>query len=373
MPRKLNSKHQIRIRLQRRGQIYAEQRFPANTPQEVIERWKAHHKLSRIKGAGVVSIPTVRDYLPRFLQAVSQWKRREYSTVLKQRREIENHVCAFFGDWRLDEIDTSHILDWQASLIAGTKDQKALNPNTIKNIRAHFSAMFKTAIVERLVSFNPVAAVPGVAVHRRPYDFWDADESDRFLCHVMEKDFELFQVACFTLSTGLRPGEVRGLLRECLNFELGFVDVRRTWCTKENKLKERTKTGIARRVSVPPEVLKILSGKKGLDPKAAVFGGIWNSYGIRFLQPRAIEAGVKPIRFHDLRHSFASQLVMSGRSLLEVKELLGHMKLDSTMIYAHLTEQYKAGLTNVLTEGRQWAGLAQKARVVSIGSAMSVQ
>ena len=59
-------------------------------------------------------------------------------------------------------------------------------------------------------------------------------------------------------------------------------------------------------------------------------------------------AGLPEIRFHDLRHSFASQLVSAGRPLREVQELLGHQSMQVTLRYAHLAPERMRDAIDVL-------------------------
>lgn len=130
--------------------------------------------------------------------------------------------------------------------------------------------------------------------------------------------------------------------------------VRRNWCTKTNKLNEYTKTKIDRKIPVSPAILALLADKKGQSMDAPVFDKEFNTQGWREIRPMAIAAGVKPIRFHDLRHTFASHLIMRGKHVVEVKELLGHTKLETTMKYMHLAEDRKKGVTDCLTDGMVW-------------------
>ena len=60
------------------------------------------------------------------------------------------------------------------------------------------------------------------------------------------------------------------------------------------------------------------------------------------------KAGIQDFRFHDLRHTFASQILMRGSSLKDVQELLGHKDIKMTMRYAHLTQEHKRNAVNLL-------------------------
>jgi integrase len=106
-------------------------------------------------------------------------------------------------------------------------------------------------------------------------------------------------------------------------------------------LLDRTKSGKRREVPMSQAVYTVLSAlRKALgQPERLVFrrpdGRPWGEINTAF-SAALRKANVTGCRFHDLRHTCASWLVMQGRPLLEVKELLGHQEITMTMRYAHL-------------------------------------
>ena len=138
----------------------------------------------------------------------------------------------------------------------------------------------------------------------------------------------LLPVVTLALHSGMRKGEILELAWERVDFSRGVL------------LLEQTKNGRRREVPMNRAVYDALSSLPGPKEEGLVFhkanGTAWGN--IRTAFERACQAAkVEDFRFHDLPHTCASWLVMRGRSLKEVQELLGHREFTMTLRYAHLS------------------------------------
>jgi integrase len=138
------------------------------------------------------------------------------------------------------------------------------------------------------------------------------------------------------LTTGARQGELLALRWEDIDFN------------KRTATLQETKNSETRLLTLPtPSITELM---KFRATKGLVFPGKNDSNSYNFRKPwrKALaEAKVTNFRFHDLRHSAASYLVMSGATLHQTAEVLGHKSIETTRrCYAHLSTEHKKELTD---------------------------
>lgn len=320
-------------------------RFKPGTDHETVKKYEAMLQLGAID-------PRLRPSdTPSFGEFASEWLERcqaekSYSTYLKCQQIVNQHLTPEFGDTRTNAITSVDVDDFQLDL-----RKRKYKVQSINNILGVMAVIFKDAIRRGKCMINPVAGVKRLRREQREYVIWSIEEKDRFLGHVRDANWEIFRVCAFALFTGLRPMEVRGLLREDLDFDQGVVYVKRQWCTKKNMRVNYTKTREMRTVPIPRLILDLLSDKRGLSMSEPVFPQVTsNSFGHRKLKPLMRSAGVREVRFHDFRHIFATHCLMKGLDLVQVQKLMGHRKLESTSVYLHLIPGHLKGATDRLAE-----------------------
>lgn len=142
------------------------------------------------------------------------------------------------------------------------------------------------------------------------------------------------------LNTGLRRGEALGLTWGAVDFANGLVHVHAT-TSKTGSSRDIPMTADAREMLQALRDQKYPDGKA--DPEAFLFninGERLAAIGHRLWGELMAAAGIANFRFHDLRHDYASRLVMAKVDLYSVSKLLGHSNIEMTQRYAHLAPDY---------------------------------
>jgi integrase len=163
----------------------------------------------------------------------------------------------------------------------------------------------------------------------RSYDVWP--DYDAYTDH-------LTPLVLVALNTGLRRGELLRLAWRDVDLERRLLTVRGAGA----------KTGQTRHVPLNSEAVRVLETHAGADVDGQAFVFASGSGKDRLKDVKKAwtavlkSAKVRGFRFHDLRHTFASKLVMGGVDLNTVRELLGHRTITMTLRYAHLAPEHKA-------------------------------
>jgi integrase len=154
----------------------------------------------------------------------------------------------------------------------------------------------------------------------------------------------LTPMVLLSLNTGLRQGEVFSLHWDNINFEQAVLTVGG----------DNAKSGKTRHVPLNVIALQIL---KDWQEQASTKGLVFQNYnGMQFDNVKKSwmsllkSAEIENFRWHDMRHHFASKLVMAGVDLNTVRELLGHADIKMTLRYAHLAPEHKAKAVAKLVE-----------------------
>jgi len=143
------------------------------------------------------------------------------------------------------------------------------------------------------------------------------------------------------LHTGMRKSEL-------LNLKWSDIDFEQNTITVQSKTDWHTKNYKSRVLQLTPALYDTLKRHRNQQQELE----IWNEYVFTYKSERIKDgitksfrtvlniAGLKGVTLHSLRHTFASQLVLAGVSLREIQELIGHQSFETTLQYAHLSEDH---------------------------------
>lgn len=321
---------------------------PVNTRRgaEQYERDLRQALLTGAYGKEVKQVPTVAEFEPRFLTHAET--NNKPSTFKAKKDMMRVHIIPAFGTKRLDEIGPYEVEQFKAAkLKAGAK------PKTVNNMLACLHKLLSLA--EEWRELKQAPRVKLLRIPEQPFDFLDFDEAQR-LIDAAEKNWRPMVVVA--LNTGLRLGELTALQWDCVDLVAGRLFVRR------NLYRGQLGDPKGNRPREVPLNDRAIAALKGIRRPGVVWafpnreGGALSAYNSpQYAIARACRtAGLRPVGWHTLRHTFASHLVMRGVPLKAVQELLGHATIDMTMRYAHLSPDVRRDAVKALETA---AGTAQ--------------
>ena len=211
---------------------------------------------------------------------------------------------------------------------------KSRSGSTVNRYKSHLSAIFTFLIrhpsYKRMGIKNPVLAASVSRFKENPSKdrFLSADEQNALLRAAQQSKWSrLYLLLMMALTTGARKGELLGLKWSDIDFKARVASVSHT---KTDKPRLLPLTG-----NVVQELMRFRDEDDALVFRNTV--AINRPYDIKQAWVYALRrSGIAHCRFHDLRHTAASNLVRAGRTLFEVGALLGHSSPQMTQRYAHL-------------------------------------
>ena len=286
--------------------------------------------------------------------------------------ELLGHVMRAIGDKPARQVTTCDI-DELLRTVAGT----GVSPRAVNKTRNIIAAAFNYGMRESAFGLpsNPALAAdvrrephPGVLLYYSPAEveaIADALAYGRRRSQALDRsadqiamdgqDSELIRVAAYT---GLRLGELLALRWRDVDFDRSVLTISRAISAG---VETTTKSGRVRRVPLPAQASaaleRLLQRGDFTAPDEFVFvdrvGRPLNSVTVRKRYKQARDAvGARPLRFHDLRHTYGSLLAAAGVDLVTIKETMGHSALSTTGRYLHArpASEQAAAFTRVFAE-----------------------
>ncbi|MFH1014692.1 MAG: tyrosine-type recombinase/integrase [Nitrospirota bacterium] len=267
------------------------------------------------------------DFADEYLELHSKPNNRSW---FKSDRHNLNNLKAHFSGKYLHEITPLLIEKYKV------ERSREVSPATVNRNLACLKSMFNRAIEWDKAQENPVRKVKLFRENNKRLRYLEREEIVKLLANCKRN---LKSIVIVALNTGMRKGEILGLKWHDVDFKRGIIYLLNTKNSEKREIpmNEQVKTALirTRKHARSPYIFCKPDGKPYGDIKKSFFTAMKKSDIINF-------------RFHDLRHTFASQLVMSGIDLNTVRELLGHKSLEMTLRYSHLSPDHKKRAVDIL-------------------------
>lgn len=280
-----------------------------------------------------------------------QKKYIKQSTWVSYRSKLSLHVWPSIGAYKLYLLTTDDLNNWSNDLL------KELNPNSTRAVIRVLCTCLEKAVKTGIIAKNPCKDIILPKLTSPTIRALTKEEQKKLQTCAWNSNNGL--PVNLALETGLRIGEISGLKWEDIDFSICFLTVNRTLqrlpqldtnTRRKTSLVELTPKTVAAQRMIPlsPRIIELFEIKKSQSTGPYVFGGE------KPCEPRlltywfkdiCVQAGISDIRFHSLRHTFATRCLERGISIGTISALLGHSSIKMTLdtyISTSLDEKRKA-------------------------------
>lgn len=263
------------------------------------------------------------------------WAGRQKS--IRRKRGIVNVLKKRFGHLNLNQMNTKLVEEYQSYMLDEGKAPATTNRH-IACLKHIYTKAVDWEMVEEDI-LKKVRRVKMLAENNARLRYLSTEECEELINACKP---HLRPIVITALNTGMRKEEILSLQWEKhIDLKHGFIllDITKNGSRREVPMNRSVKTvftNIVRRVDSPYVFV---------DQDGRRYKNVYRSF-----KTACRQVGIKDFRFHDMRHTFASRLVMAGVDILAVKELLGHKTLSMTLRYSHLAPSHRVKAVEVLDD-----------------------
>lgn len=283
------------------------------------------------------------------------------STAYLYERQAKLYLRPELGKIPLEALKAHTIQHLYNTLSQEHDGQPALSGKTIKNIHGVLHKALQQAVLLNYIRYNPTSACVLPKIIKKEIHPLTDQQTAQFLNLLKGNQYEL--PLTIDLFTGLREGELLGLMWECVDFEKGTIlidkQLRRSQRKGGKYYYSPPKNNKSRTLTPAPYVMNLLRAQKVHQAEQRLMAGpAWQDSGLvftnefgRYISYRAIydsfkgivkRAGLPTARIHDLRHTYAVNCIRAGDDIKTVQSNLGHATAAFTLdVYGHFTDDMR--------------------------------